>query len=95
VGNTSDLGFWDINNAQPMLANNYTSERPEWYAEVAMTAGETVSYVYVREENCDQPSIWETVNRTLVVPACESSSTAVLLETNDAWTGPVGSSGGC
>ncbi|CAK7207220.1 hypothetical protein SEUCBS139899_010029 [Sporothrix eucalyptigena] len=98
VGNTTDLGAWDLANAQPLSANNYTSDRPEWYVEVQMTAGEYVSYVYVREEDCGQANIYETVNRTLLVPACDSSATAnspPLLTTNDAWTGPVGTSGDC
>ncbi|CAK7219722.1 hypothetical protein SBRCBS47491_003945 [Sporothrix bragantina] len=98
VGNTTDLGAWDLSNAQPLSANNYTSDRPEWYVEVQMTAGEYVSYVYVREEDCGQASIYETVNRTLLVPACDESATAnspALLTTDDAWTGAVGTSGGC
>ncbi|KAK9414358.1 putative 1, 4-alpha-D-glucan glucohydrolase [Seiridium unicorne] len=89
VGNTSDLGAWDVNNAQPLLASNYTSERPLWYAPVALTAGEYINYGYARQEDCDQPWIFETVNRTLLVPACDESDVeAILAETNDAWTGP-------
>ena len=95
AGNTSDLGAWNLGNAQPLAASNYTSERPEWFAELALEAGETVSYSYVRQENCGQPWIWESINRTLVVPPCVEGSTTVVLETNDAWTGPVGSSGNC
>ncbi|KIH89837.1 glucoamylase [Sporothrix brasiliensis 5110] len=98
VGNTTDLGAWDLANAQPLSANNYTSERPEWFAEVQMTAGEYVSYVFVREEDCGQASIYETVNRTLLVPACDENATPnspPLLTTDNAWTGPTGSSGGC
>ncbi|KAI1849333.1 hypothetical protein JX266_004828 [Neoarthrinium moseri] len=96
VGNTTDLGSWDVNNAQPLLASNYTSERPLWYAAIALTAGETIDYGYARQEDCDQPWIFETVNRTLVVPACDETDVeAIRAETNDAWTGPAGSSGGC
>ena len=96
AGNTTDLGLWDINNAQPMSAANYTSDRPLWFANVALTAGETVNYKYARQENCNQPYIWETKNRTLVVPPCnEASGDAIVLTTNDAWTGPLGTSGGC
>ncbi|KAJ9149034.1 Glucoamylase [Pleurostoma richardsiae] len=97
VGNTTDLGAWDTGNAQPMLASNYTAERPEWFAQVSLAAGEAVSYGYARQEDCDQPWIFETVNRTLVVPACVEGDegTEPLLSTDDAWTGPVGSSGGC
>ena len=96
AGNTTDLGAWDINNAQPMSASNYTSDRPLWFANIPMTAGETVSYGYVRQENCNQPYIYETLNRTLVVPPCDpNAGDKPQLTTNDAWTGPVGSSGGC
>ncbi|CAK7266786.1 hypothetical protein SEPCBS57363_002269 [Sporothrix epigloea] len=98
VGNTTDLGAWDLASAQPLSANNYTSTRPEWFVEVQMTGGEYVKYAYVREENCGQASIYETVNRTLHVPACDSSSassTSAQLATNDKWTGSVGSSGSC
>ncbi|KAK3944891.1 1, 4-alpha-D-glucan glucohydrolase [Diplogelasinospora grovesii] len=96
TGNTTDLGSWNLDNAQPMLASNYTGERPEWFVTVAMTAGEPVTYGYVRQENCGQPWIWEQLaqNRTLVVPAC-GNSTAVRLQTDDAWTGPTGQSGNC
>lgn len=96
VGNTSDLGAWDANNAQPLLASNYTAERPLWYASVALTAGEYINYGYARQEDCDQPWIYESVNRTLLVPACDESDVeAIRAETNDAWTGEAGSSGGC
>lgn len=96
VGNTTDLGSWDPDNSQPLLSSNYTSERPLWYAVLALTAGETIDYGYARQEDCDQPWIFETVNRTLVVPACQEGSVSVILaETDDAWTGPVGTTGGC
>ncbi|ETS82347.1 Glucoamylase P [Pestalotiopsis fici W106-1] len=96
VGNTSDLGAWDVDNAQPLLSSNYTSERPLWYAPIALTAGEYINYGYARQEDCDQPWIFETVNRTLLVPECDENDVeAIRAETNDAWTGSVGSSGGC
>jgi glucoamylase len=96
VGNTTDLGSWDVDNAQPLLSSNYTSERPLWYAVMALAAGEAVDYAYARQEDCDQPWIFETANRTLVAPACqEDADDAILAETDDAWTGPVGVTGGC
>ena len=63
-----------------------------------MTAGEYVSYAYVRQEDCNQPYIYETINRTITVPACQNStsgSSTPLLSTDDAWVGPAGSSGQC
>ena len=93
IGNTTDLGVWDIENAQPMTAANYSVDRPQWFAEVDMTAGETVSYVYVRSEDCVQGYIYEAVNRTLVIPSCEAGSGGLKIE--DSWVGPVGSHGSC
>ncbi|KAI0600004.1 carbohydrate-binding module family 20 protein [Biscogniauxia sp. FL1348] len=97
AGSSADLGTWDLDNAWPLDATGYTAERPLWSARVAMTAGETVTYAYARQEDCGQDPIWETVNRTLVVPACDedADSEEVRLETDDQWTGSVGSSGGC
>ncbi|CAK7243241.1 MAG: hypothetical protein STHCBS139747_004754 [Sporothrix thermara] len=43
--------------------------------------------LYVRKEDCGQVNISETVNRTLLVPACDASATAnspALLATDDA-----------
>ncbi|KAI5926640.1 carbohydrate-binding module family 20 protein [Camillea tinctor] len=96
AGSSTDLGAWDLGNAWPLDATGYTAERPLWTGRVAMTAGETVTYAYARMEDCDQEPIWETVNRTLVVPACnEADSGEIRLETDDQWTGPLGSSGEC
>ncbi|KAI8632130.1 carbohydrate-binding module family 20 protein [Xylariaceae sp. FL1651] len=98
-GNTTDLGAWDFNNAWPLDATNYTAQRPLWTATVALTAGETISYAYVRQEDCGQDPIWEpaTANRTLVVPPCDPDvdPDAVLVVTDDAWQGATGTSGGC
>ena len=91
VGNTTDLGAWDIANSLPMGAGGYTQARPLWSVSAYLNAGEHVSYVYVRQENCNQPYIYETINRTLTVPACGGAA----ITTNDAWTGPVGTSGSC
>ncbi|KAJ8119766.1 hypothetical protein ONZ43_g3356 [Nemania bipapillata] len=99
AGNTTDLGSWDINNAWPLDASGYTAERPLWSATVALTAGQAINYAYVRTEDCSQAPIWEsaTANRTLVIPPCDPNADpdAVILVTNDAWTGPTGTSGGC
>jgi glucoamylase len=91
IGNTSDLGSWDIANAYPMGAGFYTAERPLWNVSIFLNAGESIDYKYVRQEDCNQPYIYETINRTLTVPACGGAS----ITTNDAWVGPVGTSGNC
>jgi glucoamylase len=91
IGNTPDLGSWDFDNAYPLGAGMFTAERPLWTVSAFLDAGQTVDYVYVRQENCDQPNIFETVNRTLVLPPCGGQAVV----TNDAWTGAVGTPGNC
>jgi glucoamylase len=91
IGSSDDLGAWDINNAYPVGAGGYTSARPLWSVAAYLNAGETVSYKYVRQENCGQPYIYETINRTLTVPPCGGAAVSV----DDAWVGPLGSSGNC
>ncbi|PQE10149.1 glycosyl hydrolase family 15 protein [Rutstroemia sp. NJR-2017a WRK4] len=92
IGSTDDLGAWNIDNALPMNAGKYTAEQPLWYVDAMLTAGETVSYKFVREENCGQAPIYESGNRTVTVPACGYSGTVVV---EDAWVGATGSSGSC
>jgi glucoamylase len=91
LGNITDLGAWDLANAELMNPGNYSSTRPLWYGRVFLPAGQAISYVYVRQENCDQPYIYESINRTLTVPTCGSPG----ISTNEAWTGPVGMPGSC
>ena len=91
TGNSDDLGHYDPARSIPMGAGGYTSERPLWSVSTYLNAGQTVLYQYLRQENCNQPYIYETINRTLTVPACGSPT--ITLE--DAWVGPVGTSGGC
>ncbi|RWA06470.1 hypothetical protein EKO27_g8634 [Xylaria grammica] len=99
VGNTTDLGSWDFSNAWPLDASSYTDQRPVWAATIALTAGQTISYAYVRQEDCGQSPIREpaTANRTLVVPPCDPDADpdATLIVTDDAWQGPTGNTGGC
>jgi len=91
VGSSKDLGAWNINNAYPLGAGGYTQERPLWSVSAFLSAGETVSYKYARQENCGQPYIFEAENRTLTIPECGSA--AITIE--DAWVGEVGTPGGC
>ncbi|KAK3338340.1 Six-hairpin glycosidase-like protein [Neurospora tetraspora] len=101
TGNSSDLGNWDLGQAIPMQSSNYTSERPLWFAKVPLTAGESVGYAFVREQDCGQGWIWETEsvtekNRTVEVPGCvEGEEETVRGVTDDAFRGKGGSSGGC
>lgn len=92
IGNTTDLGAWNLNSALPMNAGMYTTENPVWYVDAQLTAGEPVSYVYVREQDCGQAPIYETNNRTSVVPECGTGGSTIR---RDVWVGSGGSSGGC
>ncbi|KAH6691665.1 glucoamylase P [Plectosphaerella plurivora] len=93
LGSANALGAWDIGSAQPLNADGYTASRPLWSVEAEVDAdGETVSYVYVRRQNCDQGFIYETINRTVDVPGCGDAKPIVL---EDAWEGPVGVPGNC
>ncbi|GAP87391.1 putative glycosyl hydrolase family 15 [Rosellinia necatrix] len=99
AGNTTDLGAWDAAAAWPLDASGYSDRRPLWAATVALAAGEGLAYAYLRQEDCGQDPIPEpaAARRTLAVPACDPDADpdAVLVVTDDAWQGPVGSSGGC
>ncbi|KAI0008020.1 1, 4-alpha-D-glucan glucohydrolase [Xylariaceae sp. FL0662B] len=96
-GNTSDLGAWKFDNAWPLSAAEYTQERPLWSGPVPMRGATVVTYKYIRGQDCDQDPIWESTSRTIVVPTCDENvdPDEIRLETNDAWTGPTGNSGGC
>ncbi|KAK5390460.1 hypothetical protein LTR20_002817 [Exophiala xenobiotica] len=55
----------------PLNPGNYTSERPEWYVDIWLQAGQTVAYQYVLQ-NGDE-FVFETgqnQDRTVKVPAC-------------------------
>ena len=87
TGNDSVLGNWDTSNADPLNPGNYTSDRPLWYLYIDLPASSTVSYSYVRQES-DGSYLYETGNRTLVMPTCGSAS----LTEEDAWVGQTGTS---
>ncbi|KAH7355360.1 1, 4-alpha-D-glucan glucohydrolase [Rhexocercosporidium sp. MPI-PUGE-AT-0058] len=91
VGSSPDLGSWNLGNAIPLGAGGYSDQRPLWSVDTYLSAGETVQYAYVREQNCGQAPVYESVNRTLVLPECGSAK----ITKEDAWVGPVGTSGNC
>ncbi|KAH6676308.1 1, 4-alpha-D-glucan glucohydrolase [Halenospora varia] len=91
IGSTDDLGAWNEANSLPLSAGGYTADRPLWSTSAYLNAGETASYKYARQENCNQPWVYESQNRTLVVPACGSAAITV----EEAWVGPVGTPGSC
>lgn len=93
-GNVSELGSWNFKNAIPMSANGYQPDFPIWSTQVSMTPGAVVEYKYIRQENCNQPSIYEKAIHLFVVPDCPSHP-GVIGELADVWTGPTGTPGKC
>ncbi|KAK0715681.1 Six-hairpin glycosidase-like protein [Lasiosphaeris hirsuta] len=94
VGNITDLGIWDAENAQTMRSDRYTEAWPLWYAEVPLDVGPegaVVAYKYVRQQDCGQDWVWEEGNRTVVVPGCGGEG---VVEEEGAWVGRGGSAGG-
>ncbi|KFZ10301.1 hypothetical protein V501_05247 [Pseudogymnoascus sp. VKM F-4519 (FW-2642)] len=91
VGSSDDFGAWDIDNSYPLNPGGYTAERPLWTLSAYLPAGQEISYKFARQQDCGQPWVYESGNRTLTVPECGGK--AVTIE--DAWVGPVGTSGGC
>ncbi|OBT67060.1 hypothetical protein VE03_04402 [Pseudogymnoascus sp. 23342-1-I1] len=91
VGSSDDFGDWDIDNSYPLNPGGYTAERPLWTLSAYLGAGQVIDYKYARQQDCGQPFVYESINRTLTVPACGGTSVTV----EDAWVGPVGTSGGC
>lgn len=91
VGDSDDFGAWNIDNSYPLNPGGYTAERPLWTLSAYLGAGQTINYKYAMQQDCGQAYIYETVNRTLTVPPCGGQ--AVTIE--DAWVGPVGTSGNC
>ena len=85
TGNDSALGDWDTSNADPLNPGNYTSKRPLWYVYLDLPADSTISYSYVRQES-NGNYLYETGNRTVTVPACNSTS----VTQEDTWVGPTG-----
>ena len=75
-------GNWDIANAAPLSANNYTVARPLWYLVVDLPPDTTVSYKYVFEDT-NGTFVYETGNRTASVGACGGPP----ITQEDAWAG--------
>jgi hypothetical protein len=74
AGNVTKLGgtLNDPGNViLPLNPGNYTSERPEWYVDIWLQAGQTVAYQYVLQNG--DVFVFETgqnQDRTVKVPGC-------------------------
>jgi len=100
TGNSPTLGNGNLDTAYPLLSNNYTSERPLWYAviPVEVTKGQTtLKYKYARQQDCGQDWILEEGSeREIQVPQCVSDGSEDILATVDeAFVGQGGKTGGC
>ena len=75
VGNHSALGSWSAASAVPLSSATY----PMWRATVALPAGTTVQFKYIRVSS-DGSVTWESgANRVVTVPA------SGVLTLNDTW----------
>ncbi|WUH94991.1 alpha-amylase family glycosyl hydrolase [Streptomyces sp. NBC_00433] len=75
VGDNSTLGNWNTGSALPLSSASY----PVWKLDVAMAAGTSFQYKYIRKDGSGNVT-WESgANRTATVPA---GGKAVL---NDTW----------
>ncbi|CAG8976844.1 hypothetical protein HYALB_00012662 [Hymenoscyphus albidus] len=74
VGNTTELGDWDVNKALPLNPGGYSDQRPLWTLDTYFEAGEDVDFKFVRQEDCGQPWIYERNNRTIGVGPCGTAA---------------------
>ncbi|KAK3314938.1 glucan 1, 4-alpha-glucosidase [Apodospora peruviana] len=82
VGNVPALGSWNPSNAVTLSANQYTSSNPLWSATIALPAGQSITYKYIRV-NSDGSVAWEAdPNRSYTVPATCGTTTATR---SDSW----------
>ncbi|KAF1954058.1 putative glycosyl hydrolase, family 15 [Byssothecium circinans] len=89
IGNTSDLGNYNTNDALGGSALNYTPERPLWNFVAELPADTGLQYQYLRKQP-DGSDIFEVRNRTLTVQACGENGSVGEQTVEDAWDGPTG-----
>ena len=80
VGNQAALGNWNPNNGVLLSSSAYTSSDPLWSITVALPAGASVQYKFVKVES-DGTVRWESdPNRSFTVP-----STCDIVTRGDTW----------
>lgn len=81
AGSIPQLGSWDLANAVLLSASGYTSAYPLWSVTVALPAGTTFQYKYLKKE-VGGNVVWESdPDRQFTVPrSCASTTTE-----NDVW----------
>ncbi|KAF2023956.1 glycoside hydrolase [Setomelanomma holmii] len=74
VGNTTQLGSWNLSNGVSLSASSYTASNPVWKVTLSIAAGSAVQYKFVKVSSSGTVS-WESdPNRSLSVPACSASA---------------------
>jgi glucoamylase len=86
IGNTSELGNFNSNDALAGSATNYTAERPLWNFVVELPAGVGIGYRYLRLEP-NGTYIAENRTQYLAVQACKGGAGVVEQTVEDAWNG--------
>ena len=88
IGNGTDLGNWDINQAVAASASDYQVSAPLWYLEIDLPASTSVEYEWVRQES-NGSWTYEGVNRTYAIPPCGTAPAEGQAVVNDPWQGPA------
>ncbi|KAL1962884.1 hypothetical protein VTN77DRAFT_9062 [Rasamsonia byssochlamydoides] len=80
-GSIPQLGDWDTDDAVPLSAAKYTSTDNLWFVTIALPAGESFQYKYIRIES-DGSIEWESdPNRSYTVPSGCGVTAAVESDT--------------
>jgi alpha-amylase len=74
VGNTAELGNWDLTKALVLSANGYTALNPVWSATVQVPAGSKIQYKFVKVGTAGGVTWEDRANRAYEVP-CKASAT--------------------
>ena len=81
AGSVAQLGNWNVADAVPLSAADYTSGNPLWSVTMDLPAGEAIQYKFVNVST-DGSVTWESdPNRTYTVPqTCATTATVT-----DSW----------
>ena len=92
VGNQPALGNWNPNNGVTLSSSAYTSSDPLWSITVALPAGASVQYKFVKVDESDGTNTvrWESdPNRSFTVPSTSTSTSTStcddIITREDTW----------
>lgn len=80
-GSIPQLGSWNMTNAVPLSASQYTDSVPLWTTTIKLPAGETFQYKYVLQDTDGSLTFGSDPNRLYIVP----SNCAGTASEDDAW----------